>query len=127
MLPDELQIGPHTVKVLKFDLRDQDAAGEAHVQTNEIHVRSGMSASQEVETLIHEISHFLLCPVALPDGFDECTAGVIGKGFTDFIRDNPVWVRRFLDVFKKEEQSKCQQKKQLRRAARKTPPRKRPT
>ena len=109
---DDLTIGPHRVEVIVFDLSDKDASGEAHISKNEIHLRKGMPPSQEVETLLHEVVHLLICAVPLGDTIDEIMAGVVGRGLTEFIKDNPATVRQLLKVLTtKEETDKCQPQK----------------
>ena len=105
---DDLIIGPHRVEVIVFDLADKDASGEAHISQNEIHLRGGMPASQEVETLLHEVVHLLMCSVPMGDTIDEMVAGVVGRGLTAFVKDNPATIRQLLKVLKKEETNKCQ-------------------
>lgn len=107
---DDLIIGPHRVEVIVFDLADKDASGEAHIAKNEIHLRGGMPASQEVETLLHEIVHLLMCSVPLGDAIDEIVASVMGRGLTEFVKDNPATIRQLLKVLTKEETNKCQQR-----------------
>jgi len=96
-----------------FDLADVEATGEAHIQKNEIHIRGGIPRSQEAETLLHEVVHFLMCSVPLGDVIEETVAGVVGRGLTAFVKDNPATIRQLLKVLTKEETDKCRQR-QLR-------------
>lgn len=107
---DDLTIGPHRVEVLVFALADEEAAGEAHALKNEIHLCAGMSESQEVETLLHEVTHLIMSAIPLGDVLDECVAGVAGRGLTEFIKDNPAMIRQMLKVLTKRETHKCQRK-----------------
>ena len=104
----EVQIGPHRVRVGENDWRD-DTFGDSDYKTNSIRLDRDLEPSQMVETMFHEITHLLLWQVPLSLENDEIVASIIGKGPASFVRDNPAWVRRFLKIFK-EEDNKCQMK-----------------
>lgn len=105
--PQEVVIGPHRVVVRELvGSKNIDDVGEADTQSNIIVVRPGLAPSQEVETILHEVVHFMLGGLPLGDPMEECVTVILGRALTAFIRDNPTWVRQFSTVLS-EEKRKC--------------------
>ncbi len=105
---DNLVVGPHRVTVSTREWSD-GTVGEAEYVTGSIRIERRLKQSRVVETMFHEITHLLLWGLPLSDEHDELVADAMGKGLASFVKDNPTWVRRFLKIFK-EEDEKCQMK-----------------
>lgn len=99
-------LGPHLINIKPLENNDANY-GHFEWKGLELGLWSGLGPTQMVEIVLHEVAHELLREVELPDATEELIAGRLGMGLADFVKDNPVWVTKFLQVFK-EEKEKCQ-------------------
>lgn len=103
-----LMLGPHAVEVTTVSEGLGEDCGEANIHANTISIDQGLAPTTMVETVLHEVVHFLLSGLPLPGEAEEMVACVLGRGLADFIRDNPEWVKLFQDTFRDEENKLCQ-------------------
>ena len=96
-LPAYVDIGPHKVQVSTIEMGGDDI-GEALTRENRIGICVGMAESQQVETMIHEVTHFLLSGLPLGEPLEECVTIAIARGMTAFLRDNRDLAKQMLEV-----------------------------
>jgi hypothetical protein len=101
-LPKYIMIGPHRISIERTAELDEDTIGLAVFRSNKMLICAGLPPTIEVETVLHEIAHFMLYGVLSKDKDTECVANVFGRGLASFIRDNPKCVRWLQKVLAEE-------------------------
>ena len=95
-IPDKLRIGAHDFKVVQVpesDLRDEETdACVCHDQLL-ISIREDVPDSYKIELLLHEMIHALLSGSKIDGDEEEKVATQLGEGLTQFLSDNPDFVR----------------------------------
>jgi hypothetical protein len=106
-----LQLGAQQVKVhvVRKLYARETIYGEAKTSENIIRLAGDVAATQAVDTLLHEIGHFLLAGNPLTDKDEEYIVGALGRGLASLFRDNPEWIESILKIFR-EEANRCQPK-----------------
>lgn len=102
--PKSIVFGAHVFKVVDSP-DDGPYLGAMDWDNQELQFWRGLTSSQRVEIALHEIVHVLLRGLVLEEREEEQIAGTIGKGLAEFIKDNPKWVKCFLQVFKEEQEN----------------------
>ena len=94
-----IRIFAHDLRVLFVDELNDGIYGEADLRRQVIRIRTGLSDSMSLETLMHEIAHCVLdlsgvssCYGAGKDEVDEAVAQAVGTGLAQVLIDNPgIW------------------------------------
>ncbi|KPL13123.1 hypothetical protein AMJ85_00250 [candidate division BRC1 bacterium SM23_51] len=89
--------------------------GEAHFNKDLILLAGDMTSASAVDTLLHEITHFMLAGAPISSKDEEYIAGAFGRGLASLFRDNPEWIMAILEVFR--EEKKCQVKSTCKQTA----------
>lgn len=94
MLPKEVKIGPHKVKI-KYDDVQKDYLGIFLVDHNLIRLRRKLNKSKMKETLLHEILHGY--DENFPLGLGEEKVNSLGLHLLQFMCDNKEIVRWIIE------------------------------
>lgn len=100
--PKSIVFGAHVFNVIALP-DDGPYLGAMDWDKQELQFWQALTPSQKVEITLHEVVHVLLRGLVLEEREEEQIAGTVGKGLAEFIKDNPKWVRCFLQVFKEEQ------------------------
>lgn len=89
-LPTRVKIIAHDYEVQQLpDELMHENMGFCNSVTQQIHVGLGLSATQEAETLVHEILHAVFYHLSLKGNAEEQIVNGLSLGFVAVLRDNP--------------------------------------
>ncbi len=105
-----IQLGAQRVgvRVVSGLYKRKKLYGDANFNKNEIRIAGDTEGTLAIDTLFHEIVHFLLLGNSIPGREEEYIANALGRGLASLLRDNPEWIRTMLRIFR--EEAKCQPK-----------------
>jgi hypothetical protein len=103
-----IQLGAQRVEVrIEPKMHERERLyGEVRAHMNVIRLAGDVVATQAVDTLFHEIGHFLFTGSSFSDDDCERIAEVLGPGLASLFRDNPEWISTVSKIFRGE--AKCQ-------------------
>ena len=105
-----IQLGaqPIDVRVVSGLYKRRKLYGEARFDKDTILLARDITSAAAVDTLLHEITHFMLVGAPISSKDEEYIAGAFGRGLASLFRDNPEWIMAILEVFR--EEKKCRVK-----------------
>lgn len=100
MIPQTLRIRGHVYLIEQVDRRvlGDDRTAEVDNETNTISIVEGVAPSREIECLLHESLHAMLCGYCYDSKVEEDIIVTLGEALTEFIKDNPSFIRHALEV-----------------------------
>ena len=106
-----VQLGAQRVeiRIVPALYKEEELFGDADCAKNVIRIAGDIVATQAAETLLHEITHFLIGSSLLSAEVEEFVVSAISGGLSSLFRDNSELVKSITKVFR-EEATKCRQK-----------------
>lgn len=98
MLPRSLKIGAHIYKLKQADGKElgEDTFSDVSSETNLIRISKAATRSRKIELILHETLHAMLAGHEFKA--EETVIVVLGEALTQFLADNPRFIREALTI-----------------------------
>lgn len=98
MLPRSVKIGAHTYKVKMASRKElgPNISADVDAEKNVLRIIRSATRSRKIELVMHESLHAMLAGHSFED--EEAIIVILGEALTQFLADNPYFIREALKV-----------------------------